>query len=108
MNPSLPVVAGAISTAIFAVSTLPMLVKAGRTKDLGSYSLSNIVLANVGNVIHSVYVFDLPAGPVWVLHTFYLISTGLMLVWYVRYVLRGRGGRRLIVAPLDAQTSSAP
>ena len=61
-----------------------MLVKAARTKDLGSYSLGNILLANIGNVIHSVYVFDLPAGPVWVLHTFYLISTGLMLIWYVR------------------------
>jgi uncharacterized protein with PQ loop repeat len=88
MELNLPVMAGAISTVIFAVSTLPMLVKAGRTKDLSSYSLSNILLANIGNVIHSVYVFDLPAGPVWVLHTFYLISTGLMLVWYVRYALR--------------------
>jgi uncharacterized protein with PQ loop repeat len=88
MDLNLPVAAGAISTVIFAVSTLPMLVKAARTKDLGSYSLGNILLANVGNVIHSVYVFDLPAGPVWVLHTFYLISTGLMLVWYVRYALR--------------------
>ena len=88
MDIRLPVMAGAISTVIFAMSTLPMLVKAARTKDLGSYSLGNILLANIGNVIHSVYVFDLPAGPVWVLHTFYLISTGLMLVWYVRYALR--------------------
>jgi len=94
MDIRLPVMAGAISTVIFAMSTLPMLVKAARTKDLGSYSLGNILLANVGNVIHSVYVFDLPAGPVWVLHTFYLISTGLMLVWYVRYALRrGRGAK---------------
>jgi hypothetical protein len=92
MELSLPVLAGVISTVIFAVSTLPMLAKAGRTKDLGSYSLGNILLANVGNVIHSIYVFDLPAGPVWALHTFYLVSSGLMLVWYVRYaLLRDRG-----------------
>ncbi|MGH8773791.1 MAG: hypothetical protein ACRDWI_00975 [Jiangellaceae bacterium] len=85
MSIELPVVAGAVSTAIFALGMLPMLVKAARTKDLSSYSLGNIGLANVGNVVHSVYVFDLPAGPVWVLHSFYLVSTGLMLVWYVRY-----------------------
>jgi len=84
----LPVLAGAVSTVIFAASTLPMLVKAARTKDLGSYSLGNIVLSNVGNAIHSIYVFSLPAGPVWVLHAFYLVTTGLMLLWYVRYALR--------------------
>src|SRR5687767_1091606 len=84
MEPTLPVIAGSVSTAIFAVSMLPMLVKAGRSRDLSSYSLGNIALANVGNVVHSVYVFDLPAGPVWVLHSFYLVSTLLMLVWYLR------------------------
>ena len=47
--------------------------------------MGNIVLSNVGNAIHSVYVFDLPAGPVWLLHSFYLVTTGLMLVWYLRY-----------------------
>jgi len=45
------------------------------------------VLSNVGNAIHSIYVFSLPAGPVWVLHAFYLVTTGLMLLWYVRYAL---------------------
>jgi hypothetical protein len=25
------------------------------------------------------------AGSVWALHTFYLVSTALMLVWYLRY-----------------------
>jgi uncharacterized protein with PQ loop repeat len=79
------VLAGSVSTVIFAGSTLPMLVKAARSKDLKSYSLGQIVLANVGNLIHSIYVFHLPAGPVWVLHTFYLLTTGLMLVWYLRY-----------------------
>ena len=92
MELNFPVMAGAISTVIFAMSTLPMLVKASRTKDLGSYSLGNIVLSNVGNLIHSVYVFNLPAGPIWLLHTFYLVSTGLMLVWYVRYARRRNAG----------------
>ncbi len=87
---SLPVVAGSISTVIFALSMLPMLLKAARSKDLASYSPGNIMLSNVGNVIYSVYVFDLPAGPVWALHSFYVVSTGLMLVWYVRYVLLPR------------------
>jgi len=91
MDVALPVVAGAISTAVFALSALPMLVKAARTKDMTSYSLGNIVLSNVGNVVHSIYVFHLPAGPVWVLHSFYLVSTGLMLLWYLRYAPRGGG-----------------
>ena len=45
---SVAVIAGMVSTAIFAASLLPMLIKAGRTKDLASYSRGNIVLANVG------------------------------------------------------------
>lgn len=79
------VLAGMISTSIFASSTLPMLIKAARTKDLRSYSFGNILLSNVGNAIHSFYVFTLPAGPIWLLHSFYLLSTALMLFWYLRY-----------------------
>jgi uncharacterized protein with PQ loop repeat len=90
MDINLPLIAGTISTTIFAVSTLPMLLKAFKTKDLRSYSLGNILLANVGNLIHSVYVFHLPAGPIWLLHSFYLLSTALMLVWYLRYQWRPR------------------
>ena len=89
MNSLIPVIAGAVSTAIFAASALPMLMKAFRTKDLKSYSLPNIALSNVGNVIHSVYVYSLPPGPIWVLHSFYLVATGLMLLWYLRYELWG-------------------
>ena len=88
MDISLSVIAGAISTTVFVLSTLPMLSKAFQTKDLRSYSLGNILLANIGNVIHSVYVFSLPPGPIWLLHTFYLVSTGLMLFWYLRYAGR--------------------
>lgn len=81
----LPVFAGAASTVIFASSALPMLAKARRSKDLGSYSLGNMLLANLGNAVYAVYVFDLPAGPIWALHSFYMVSTALMLVWYLRY-----------------------
>jgi hypothetical protein len=101
MDTTIPVLAGAVSTAIFAGSVVPMLVKARRTRDLSSYSPGQILLSNLGNVIHSVYVLHLPAGPVWVLHTFYLLSSALMLVWYLRYtklpILRGR--RRLVRSP---------
>lgn len=89
MNSSLPVLAGIVSTIVFACSTLPMLRKAAATKDLGSYSLGNIGLANVGNVVHSFYVFSLPVGPIWALHGFYLVSSALMLFWYLRYSLIG-------------------
>ena len=43
------VLAGTVSTFLFAASTLPMLIKAARTKELHSYSRGNLVLANVGN-----------------------------------------------------------
>lgn len=85
MTLDLPVIAGTISTLIFAASTLPMLVKAFRTRDLASYSFGQIALANCGNAVHSLYVFSLPLGPIWLLHSFYLVSTAVMLCWYVRY-----------------------
>ena len=85
MDRAIPLLAGAVSSVVFVCSTLPMLIKAARTRDLSSYSLGNILLSNLGNLIHSVYVFDLPAGPIWALHSFHLLSTGLMLVWYLRY-----------------------
>jgi hypothetical protein len=114
MDSSLTVIAGFTSTIIFAASALPMLAKAYRTKDLSSYSRGNILLANTGNLVHSVYVFALPPGPIWLLHTFYLISTAMMLVWYLRYERRSprasqapeypartpRSGHEL--APIDA------
>ena len=111
MTMALPVVAGAISTAVFAVSALPMLVKAARTKDMASYRLGNILLSNVGNMVHSVYVFHLPVGPVWVLHSFYLVSTGLMLVLYVRHAphrvpRRGDGNTPALVFPGSATRAS--
>lgn len=85
MDVKLPIIAGVISTALFAISTLPMLMKALRTKNLASYSLSNILLSNIGNLVYSIYVFNLPFGPIWFLHGFNLLSTGLMMVWYLKY-----------------------
>jgi uncharacterized protein with PQ loop repeat len=82
---SVPTLAGIASTVIFACSMLPMLTKAHRTRDLASYSLGNLVLANIGNAVHSVYVFSLPVGPIWALHGFYLATSWLMLVWCLRY-----------------------
>lgn len=83
--PSLTLFAGTVSTGIFVLSYLPMLVKAVRSRDLSSYSPSNLILANVGNLIHSIYVFSLPIGPLWALHGFYLVGSALMLLWWVRF-----------------------
>jgi uncharacterized protein with PQ loop repeat len=85
----LAVFAGVLSTGLFAMSYLPMLVKAARTRDLSSYSLGNLAITNVGNAVHSLYVFSLPVGPIWFLHTFYLVASALMLIWFVRF----RAGR---------------
>ena len=103
MDSSLPVTAGVVATVVFACSALPMLGKAVRSKDLASYSRSNLVLANVGNAVYSVYVFSLPPGPIWLLHTFYVISSALMLVWSLRY------GRRPGTAETPAvSTATSP
>ncbi len=85
---NLAVLAGTASTALFIASTLPMLAKARRTRDLASYSLGNLLLANVGNLVHSVYVLSLPAGPIWALHGFYTATTLTMLAWFLRYGVR--------------------
>jgi uncharacterized protein with PQ loop repeat len=82
----LPVVAGAVAAAVFAMSMVPMLVKAYKTKDVSSYSLGHIALGNLGNMLYTVYVLHLPAGPIWALHVFYTVSTALMLFWYLRHV----------------------
>jgi uncharacterized protein with PQ loop repeat len=92
MSSTIPIAAGAVATVVFAASTLPMLGKAARTKDLASYSRSNLVMANVGNLFYSVYVFNLPPGPIWLLHSFYLASSALMLLWSLRYATTPRAG----------------
>jgi uncharacterized protein with PQ loop repeat len=85
MTSTLAVLAGSVSTVVFIASYLPMLTKAARTHDLASYSAGNLVLANVGNAVYSIYVFSLPAGPIWALHSFYLISSLAMLAMWVGY-----------------------
>ena len=79
-----PILAGMISTVVFAVSNLPMLRKALRTRDVSSYSLSSIAMINAANVVYSLYVFSLPLGPIWALHTFYVVSCAIMLVLCVQ------------------------
>lgn len=84
-NNQLAVLAGSISTMIFAASNVPMLVKVLRTKEVGSYSVTNLVLANIGNLIHWVYISSLPFGPVWLLHGYFSVTTMLMLGLYLRF-----------------------
>ena len=89
----IPIVAGTVSTVVFAVSNLPMLRKALRTRDVSSYSLSSLVMINAANVVYSLYVFTLPIGPIWALHTFYVVSCAIMLVLCLRQRRSGRRGR---------------
>jgi hypothetical protein len=77
--------AGSLSSVIFIGSTFPMLYKAVRTRDLASYSLVNIGLANAGNLLYWFYVSSLPVGPVWLLHAFHTCVTLVMLALYLRY-----------------------
>jgi len=97
------VLAGSISTALFVASSLPMLYKAARTKDLGSYSFGNMMLANVGNAVYAVYVFSMPPGPIWALHSFYTLSSALMMFWYLRYEV---SRHRRVAAGVDQGAAS--
>lgn len=87
------ILAGVISTIVFAGSNIPMLLKAFRTKDLSSYSLTYMVLCNLGNVVHWLYITGLPFGPIWFMHGFYTISAALMLLWYVQNRSKWSAGR---------------
>ena len=87
---SLALLAGTLSTLMFVSSNFPMLLKAFRTQDLRSYSLTHIALSNIGNLIHWIYVASLPVGPIWFLHGFFTVTTALMLACYVRYQRRVR------------------
>lgn len=86
--------AGSAAAAIFMISQLPMLIKARRTKDLTSYSFTNIGLANLGNLLYAVYVVQVPVGPVWATHGFNLATSGLMLFWCLRYGSRPQPAAR--------------
>ena len=57
---SAAVVAGTVSTILFVTTYLPMLVKAARTRDLNSYCVANLTVANAGNLVYTVYVASLP------------------------------------------------
>lgn len=102
---NIPILAGAISTVLFAVSMLPMLLKAARTRDLTSYSLGNLTLCNVANVAHSIYVFNMPVGPIWLLHSFYVVASGLMLAWYLSY--RHQTISRGVTSPVSQQEATS-
>jgi hypothetical protein len=109
MSSNLPLIAGTISTGIFAVSTMPMVLKAARTQDLSSYSGGNLVLSNLGNVLYAIYVFSMPMGPAWALYGFNLTVSATMLVYWLRYrTPRPRHeGRELrsIARPESAETT---
>ena len=87
-NHIVEIMAGMTSSLIFVSGNLPMLVKAFRTKDLHSYSLLQLILGNVGNTVYWLYVRSLPVGPIWYLQGFFSISSGLMLLFYLRYELK--------------------
>ena len=70
MDTNVAVVCGSISTLIFVVGTLPMLVKAARTRICRRTASAHLAMMNLGNALNSVYVLSLPPGPVWALHGF--------------------------------------
>ena len=113
MQIDLSLIAGIISTVLFAGSNVPMLLKAFKTRDLRSYSLTHIAMSNLGNAVHWVYIIGLPAGPLWLIHGFYTVTTALMLIWYLQQRAAGDGryrgvlvlGRLLVIVRSFAERS---
>lgn len=81
----LPTVAGSLATTLFIASNVPMLLKAWRTRDLASYSLSALAINTIGNGLHWVYLCSLPLGPIHILNAFSTIVTAVMLGLSLRY-----------------------
>ena len=79
------ILAGISSSLIFVISNIPMLAKAIKTKDLSSYSLGNLALRNIGNIVYWPYVLSLPLGPIWFLQAFFTLASVLMLICYLYY-----------------------
>lgn len=79
------VIAGSLAGFIFAAGSINMLLKSWQTKDLSSYSFGQMILNNVGNLIYWLYVISLPVGPIWLMHSFFTISSLIMLAWYIIY-----------------------
>jgi hypothetical protein len=84
MNETIFNLAGIISSAMFMLSQLPMLYKAYKTNDMKSYSLTNLTMSLLGDLLYWVYLMDLPFGPVWMLHCFDTGCSILMLTFYLR------------------------
>lgn len=82
---TLQLTAGSFSSLIFIFANITMLAKVWRTKDVDSFSLTMVVLNNVGNIVYWLYVSSLPIGPIWFTHTFYTVSTLMLLAWCLKY-----------------------
>ena len=82
---NIQLLSGSLAGLIFAAGSWNMVIKAWRTKDLRSYSLSQLVFNNVGNLFYWLYVASLPVGPIYFMHSFYTLVSILMLVWYLVY-----------------------
>ena len=102
----IPTMAGALATSLFVGSSVPMVWRAYRTRDMDSYSRGHLVLTNLGNALHSLYVATLPPGPIWVLHGMHVLVTAFMLVWHVRHA--GRASERSGVGDLRGPDDGEP
>ncbi len=78
-------IAGSLSTMLFISSSFPMLFKVLRSRDVRSFSLSNILITNVGNAVYWLYVLSLPFGPIWLMHSFYTLTQIVLLIAYLRF-----------------------
>ncbi len=81
----LQLLAGSLSSLIFVTSNFPMLWKVVKTRNVKSYSLGQIILRNLGNLVYWIYVASLPVGPAWYLQALFTLSGLVLLVCYLQF-----------------------
>jgi uncharacterized protein with PQ loop repeat len=81
----LQLLAGSFSSLIFVSSNFPMLWKVLKTRDVKSYSLGQIILRNLGNLVYWIYIASLPVGPAWYLQGFFTCSGLVLLACYLKF-----------------------
>ena len=86
MSSTLPIAAGTVATLVFAASTLA---DAGQGRPhqgpLRPIPAATSSSPTPATSCTRFYVFHLPPGPIWLLHTFYAATSALMLFWSLRF-----------------------
>lgn len=79
MGATLPILAGMVSRPFSPGACCPCFSRRPARANCPRTASETSPSPTFGNAVHTVYVFHLPPGPIWFLHSFYVVSSALML-----------------------------